>query len=381
MAKFNRIEWLDSVRGFAVCGILLVNIAGFGYSADTPKLYLSAAGEALFLGTEGTMRALFCLLFGLGFQQMIVSKLTVGAYMRRLCGLALLGLFNMYALAWPGDILFTYALCGLILILLRNTGSFTKIYIAIFGTVLIGVLARLLILAVTEASSPDFLQEEMGYDHSLRYGTYWANILWSAQFWPWANSIVIVFDSIFLMILGGGLYQYLSVATKATNQQLVLSGTIFAFIGLSIKLTQNYAFPLTDYGLDGQYIYSQFSYDLGRTTLGLGYAMIIIYLSRNFCVGRLLAPIGRMALSNYLIQSFVCLFIFAGFGLGLYDQLTGLQIIGVALSILSLQLVYSNLWLRWVPFGPFEYLLRAFTHLSWRPKRKVQEAQEPDVSE
>lgn len=132
----ERIRTLDVIRGFALCGILLMNIVGFGLPVETvfPKLFTQPVDninfktfEFLASVCEGTMRALFSMLFGAGILLYTAKKedtsngyTIADFYYRRLLWLILFGLINAYVLLWHGDILFAYGVCGLFLFPFRK---------------------------------------------------------------------------------------------------------------------------------------------------------------------------------------------------------------------------------------------------------------------
>ena len=92
-------------------------------------------------------------------------------------------------------------------------------------------------------------------------------------------------------------------------------------------------------------------------------------------VAAFLAPAGRMALSNYLLQSLVCSFIFTGFGFGLVGRLVPGAACALAVGIFAVQLVASRWWMSIHAYGPLEWLLRAITIAAWPAMRKKAVAQ------
>src|SRR5690606_7607579 len=155
----------------------------------------------------------------------------------------------------------------------------------------------------------------------------------------------------------------------------VLTGTAprrtyawMAFAGYTLGLTINgfemVSFERADFSVDAL-VSSYLTYDLGRLTMTLGHigAITLIY-----CYGalpktrRVLGAVGRMALTNYLSHSVICLFVFTGAGLALYGQLERYELYYVVLAIWSVQLVWSPLWLKHFRFGPAEWVWRKLTY-------------------
>ena len=147
----DRINSLDIIRGFAVLGILLMNITGFGLPWAYADPTISGGSEGLNLKVwimnglffEGTMRGLFTLLYGAGvilltdrLQKREAGIETADIYYRRVLWLLLFGLFHAYILLWDGEILYHYALFGLMLFPFRNTKPKTLVILAV---VLMGV--------------------------------------------------------------------------------------------------------------------------------------------------------------------------------------------------------------------------------------------------
>ena len=133
VSEANRIETLDVLRGFALLGILVINITAFGLSNaayTAPALINNSMADTLVWGiseltTEGSMRTLFSILFGAGVV-LFLGREDSGRgrlHYKRTFWLLLFGLFNSYILLWPGDILFTYALAGFILYFFRNVSG------------------------------------------------------------------------------------------------------------------------------------------------------------------------------------------------------------------------------------------------------------------
>jgi uncharacterized protein len=136
VAQADRIKTIDMIRGFALLGILLMNIPGFGFNWDgwyrvlhgphNTKDYYTMA--TIFSFFDGTMRGLFSMLFGAGMILFTQNKkeLPDGPsvaefYYRRLLWLVLFGMFNAFILLWFGDILYFYGMCGMVLFLFRKT--------------------------------------------------------------------------------------------------------------------------------------------------------------------------------------------------------------------------------------------------------------------
>ncbi len=163
-------------------------------------------------------------------------------------------------------------------------------------------------------------------------------------------------------------YLTLEVPTRKYVWMLIL--------GYGIGIPLNYWEALTIYQADFSamaQISGTFTYDIGRLSLALGHlALILLFCKAPFgaFIKSTLAATGRMALTNYLMQSIICGFIFYGFGFGLYGTLFGYEIFYVVAGIWALQLIWSPIWLKYYRFGPFEWLWRSLTYMQQQPMRR-----------
>ena len=157
--EINRIESLDVLRGFALLGILLLNILGFGLVSAAlldPSIYLSPVGGIDFtvwafveLTSEGAMRTLFSILFGAGVVLFVTGSTAKSGWLhyRRNFWLLVFGLINIYIFLWPGDILLTYALSSFVLWFIRNWKARNLLILASF-LILIGSLQNLSLIHI-----------------------------------------------------------------------------------------------------------------------------------------------------------------------------------------------------------------------------------------
>jgi uncharacterized protein len=119
-------------------------------------------------------------------------------------------------------------------------------------------------------------------------------------------------------------------------------------------------------------------YQERRLLQALGHLSLIMLLYKNNVFGFLwkwLSKVGQMAFTNYLMQSIICVTIFYGFGFGVFGTLERYQWYIVVASVWVFQIIFSNVWLRYFRFGPFEWLWRSITYWKKQPmKKKTQEA-------
>ncbi|MGQ5261401.1 DUF418 domain-containing protein [Micromonospora sp. ZYX-F-536] len=367
----SRINDIDALRGVALLLILLVNIAFFasGYAfhlvADPAHNWfdrmISTLVELLF-----AMKAylLFSFLFGYSFTLQIESAARRGVpflprFLRRLSGLFLLGIVHA-VLLFQGDILTTYALLGLLLLAARRMSPRTALTAAacVVGAVafLIGVAAVLGATLVPDsaaaveagARSTAALQGDLGDVVVEHLRSLPAALGGLAVQGPLAFSA-------FLVGLAAGKQRMLAEVPahlpllrriEAVGYPVGLAGaTLFAVGGGTSNLT----------GLMVSVITAPF--------LAAAYAATMLRLfHRRRRVADVLAPVGRMALTNYLGQSLACVVIFTGVGFGLAGHTAPAQVLLVALALFAVQLAASAWWLRRFRYGPAEWVLRGWTN-------------------
>ena len=414
----ERIETLDVVRGFALHGILLMNILVFGlpfraYTDPTVDGAVSGLDFGVYftveLFAEGAMRALFSMLFGAGVVLLTggAKPKPAGIYYRRQLLLLAFGLFNAFVLLWMGDILVLYALAGLLLYFVRDWSPKRLFvlaavlfgYLATFYTVMFLVLAYLPeqaqglqarldagaalsaaeqeILAVwaeLEASfrpPPDILAREAlkfqgGYLESFR-----ANALDVLGLYA-AFPLFHIWDALACMVLGMALYK--TGVLQGTRSPRFFVG--LAVAGFAVGLAVN-GFELamkTGSGFALRWVSgaSTITYDIGRVGMAAGFlGLIALACVRGWFapVRRALAAVGRMALTNYLLQSVIGLIVFHAGGFALWNELPRHQLYLVVCGEWIALTVLSVWWLRRFRFGPMEWLWRALTYGRMQPMR------------
>ncbi len=399
----ERIQVLDVLRGLAIFGILLVNIPFFA----GPTIYDQGAGIVRFAAwydrlatwlirflAEGKFYTLFSFLFGLGlFVQMTRAEARgtafVPLYIRRLLVLLLIGLVHAF-LIWSGDILVTYALLGFPLLLFRKRAPKTLLRWAValmFLPLLFYGLSTLAVVAAN-ASPQGATQIERSFraavtsnearaEQSIRafgrgdfpdiMAQRVQDTLLGYTFLPFAAPSVL---AMFLL----GLYAGRRGVFVDVAGHLALIRRVLAW-GLGLGLAGNliYAFgqELTNRAVPSPLgLLTQAGHTFGAPALCLGYAAAVTLLMQDESWRRRLMPlasVGRMALSNYLLQSLVCTTIFYSYGLGLYGQVGPAPGILLAIVIYLVQIPLSQWWLRRFQFGPMEWLWRSLTYWSRQP--------------
>jgi uncharacterized protein len=412
----ERVQIVDILRGFALFGILFVNMTVFSrpfqaliLPADAAVPWYDRAAEWLihFLG-EGKFYSLFSLLFGLGLT-LLMDRIEarggrfVPLYLRRL--LVLLGIGAIHAfLIWVGDILIMYALIGLLLILFRKARPRTLL---IWAVVLLAIplLFTIASTALVEwvrsvpeaAAQVDQVFAEVGAGFSAdverAYNVYptgnFAEITRQRAYdytsMGLGSFLVMGFNVLAMFLIGvyfgkRQIFQNLE-ANRPLFRKLLLWGLVLGLAGNAIYATL--IMPISRYESSWTLALATVAQGIGAPMLCLAYVSIFALLAGTPIWGKrisVLAPAGQMALTNYLTQSIVCTLIFYGYGLGLFGKVGMALGIGLTIVIYLLQIPFSHWWMRHFKYGPAEWLWRSLTYLKPQPMRRITEVQ-PMVTE
>lgn len=432
VARGARIDALDILRGVAVLGILLMNIPEMGLRFEWGKPPLPVAANADWIayviqdvGFAGTMRGLFTLLFGAGMVIMLhradLERETAArqAYYTRCFALMLLGVVNFAVFLWPGEILFCYGVCGLALPLFRKaptrmllTGAAAMLAVMTIG-ISVPALKSVETLRQVEAAAaaraagktPTKEQKEALEKREARIKerlspetrakerekrTHLGSLLsWSAQQWNTFNldlnegSHLWLLESLGFMLLGVALFQtgVLSGERPTSFYWTLLVGGLAVGLALRGGLdTLKWRAGFLPTSLTGPL--EPLTYELGRlsmTLAWLGGLSLLIKARLLGALGGVLAAVGRMALTNYILQSVVTSVLF--YGLGFYDRFGFAQLMGIAALIWVGQSIFSVLWLKVFEMGPAEWLLRSLTYGAWRSMRRPATVLAPQPAE
>ncbi len=390
--KVTRIADVDALRGFALLGILQVNIMAFAsvfYGLPTGEPEQSFGFNDLvhvFISTIFEMKfyLLFSFLFGYSVTLQMQSAVRAGEsfvprFLRRQAGLWVIGLLHA-VLLFHGDILSTYAILGVVLLLWRNSADRTLLKSAIWLISITAILwASLGVLQwmVGEVQDPaqDLLNAQYAYTaYTGSFGSVIMQHLNELKL-MWLILLLIQAPCALAMFLLGflaGKHQFLA---QPDQYRPYLKPAIKA--GLFIGLPASLITALTALLSTGTY-WEIFGLALSLVTAPFLTFGIIALMLKFFGTERglfwrdALAPAGRMALSNYLLQSLICGFIFYGYGLALIDQTTAIGNVLIGVLIFAFQLCFSHWWMKHYYYGPLEWLLRALTIGRWPDlKRKA----------
>ncbi len=397
----ERIEAIDILRGVAILGILILNMGLFSMPEDAPvrELAPNAVDRAvetliLFFAQE-KFKTLFSFLFGLGLAVQMMRAEARGArflplYVRRLCVLFLIGIAHSLLL-WDGDILHDYAELAVVLLVFRHrslktvlgwAGVFLCIPVLFYGITTYYSTTR-------EAPSPllTWISYETGYEpgaeaqditedagRTYSRGTYAEMVALRARqlprdMSPDSDDAYVI--GIFLLGLYAGRRKiFHDIAAPRPFIERVQRW------GLAIGVAGNAAFVA---GGSFDPPPTSTKANLGRMCLIAGapamafaYASTIVLLAQRESWRRRLAPlaaVGRMALSNYLLQSLICTTIFYSYGLALFGKVRPSLGLLLTIAIFLIQVPLSVWWLRRFRFGPIEWMWRSLTYWERQPMR------------
>jgi len=402
----ERIQIVDILRGFALFGILFVNMTIFSHpmqaivlpSDPALPLHDRAALWLIHALGEGKFYALFSLLFGLGLtlqMERIEGRggRFVPLYVRRL--LVLLGIGIVHAfLIWMGDILILYALLGFLLILFRKARPRTLliwvvVLIALpllFSAALTGLISWAGTIPEAAAQiEQSFAEAEASFvtDLERAYRVYadgdFAAI--TAQrvrdyfSMGMAGFVVMGFNVMAMFLLGvyfgkRGIFKNLE-EHRGLFRKLLLWGLLMGLTGNLLYATL--VMPISRVYQTWTLWLATTGQAVGAPLLMLAYVSALCLLALSPAWGKrlqVLAPVGQMALSNYLTQSIVCTLIFYGYGLGLFGKVGHAAGIALTFVIYLLQIPLSHWWMKRFYYGPAEWLWRSLTYLKPQPMKR-----------
>lgn len=414
-APNERIEAIDTIRGVALLGILIINILAFGLplrAVFDPTVDGSTTGvdfAAYFVMGfvfEGAMRALFSMLFGAGVAMVAASGKGAGIHYRRQLLLLGFGLIDAFVLLWTGDILVPYALAGMVLYFARNWRPRSLLIAAgvAFAYLVIVYSAFFLVLTVLPQQAEavqvqlDAGESVSAADHAvlnewreleasidptprllererLKFqGTYWQSVVANAaeviELYVLALPYFIIWDAMACMLLGMALYK-LGFLTGQRSQRFYVVTAILGFgVGLAVngfEMAMKIASDYADEWVSGASVPSN---DLGRVTMALGFVSVVMIASARGYLARLrrgLAAAGRMALSNYILQSIIGIVLFHDMGFGLWNELARHELYYVVFGQWVVMIAFSVWWLGQFRFGPLEWVWRTLTYGSRQP--------------
>ncbi|WP_223820873.1 DUF418 domain-containing protein [Bacillus sp. S3] len=328
----TRIDTLDYLRGFALLGIILVNVLPLlSVKLPSPHTMEASYWRLLYLFVEGRFYTIFTFLFGVGFYIFITRANIKGRngyilFLRRMAALFIIGLVHVQF--HPGEALTVYAICGLFILPFYKAN---KVVNLVFGTVMLIVLG----------------------------------------FFSFKLFMVIP-----LMLLGiaAGQFQVFERLSKIRNKVILFTSIMFALSVPGLIYQYQFAPASIGYGSEADLQAVQRFLSIGITigpVISAFYVGLLVFLLQSSFFQKVLSPLksyGRMALTNYISQT--ALLFLAGNTLNLFNKITYIQSLYLCITIYIIQLFFSVMWLRFFRYGPVEWIWRIVTYFEIPPLRK-----------
>lgn len=384
----KRLETLDGLRGLAVMGILLMNIAAFALPEAAyfnPLAYGRAGPAALtlwaaqFVLIDGKMRALFSLLFGASLLLVLENARARDddaerAHFRRMQWLLLFGLIHFY-LIWHGDILTLYAVIGCVAWFFSEMSvrRLTLWALGLFGLQLLIFVSLMPLALETAPGSSGWrdLQNSFGIpgaDHIAReiaiyrsgYGTILLHRVRDMGWLPLAQIAMVGVETLALMLCGMAALR--SGFLDGSWARRAYARAALIGYGIGVPLSALVAWLCWRSGFDARMMFAA-AMPLGlpaRPFMLLGHASLaMLWLTGGSSILRVrVAAVGRSAFTNYLGTSLLMTALFYGYGCGLFGRLDRVALLGIVIGAWAVMLAWSKPWLDRFAYGPMEWLWR-----------------------
>ncbi len=396
-SKKQRIIAIDALRGFAMLGILLMNIQSFanidaGYFNPTVVGNTEGINKIIWIivhtVADQKFMTIFSILFGAGivlFSENLEKKAAdpTPVFYKRTLWLVIFGLIHAY-IFWHGDILVSYGLSAFLVYWLRkwsikNLLITSVIMLSFMSFSLFAIGLSIDYMPANEVQkmeldwrpSPKTIAKEI---NDFRGGWLKQMPHRSSSSFELQSGIIIVFWRIGgLMVLGMALFKMGVLTAKRSNKFYVIMAIIGLGLGFAMVLNGVYLAFLNNWDMQyTEFLNHGWNY-WGSVLLALGYIALIMLLSKNKNWDKItntLANVGKTAFSNYILQTIIGTFIFYGSGLGYFAKINIVGQMIIVLFIWAFQLIISRLWLKYFNYGLLEWIWRGLTYGKFQTLRK-----------
>jgi uncharacterized protein len=424
LARRDRIDVLDILRGVAILGIFYMNIPFMGNSGsmqdnDIRSIGWSGADQTVWsivsIVAEGTQRGLLEMLFGAGMMVLAARAMepdgpvaVADLYLRRNLWLLAFGLFDVFVLGWVGDILHTYAIAALFLFPFRTLKPRTLvalglIYPLVLAAASVGeyvargdLIAKVEVIHGKQAAKQPLTgentktladwqkkldrfkvdtEEKKDIDAEAtahKPGTGVADYLGPAvAFWLKLLSEFTQFfwvvEAFATMLIGVALWKWRFIQGGRSARFYLV--TMLAAYGFGITARAVGVAEIMTFSPIPKTIWM--TGEFARLAVTLGHVALINLAVKSVAGAGLFSPFkaaGRMAFSLYFMQQIIGLWIlFAPFGFGLWGKYSHAGLAAIATAVIVGQIVFANIWMRFFVAGPFEWLWRSLAYVRWQP--------------
>jgi uncharacterized protein len=370
----------DVLRGFALLGILLVNIQFMALSSEfgargvwVQGIANSIAAFILFAVFQGKFYLIFSFLFGYSAGYIVrKQRANRPRWIKRCIVLMMLGVLH-FSLLWHGDIIFLYGLFGLLLVpfLFRTEKTlsvWSYVLYGVFTVLLLGLATALIIDERVVTPTLPAAMPEATLDGVLRGGSYLDSIAPRIEMWMYGISGGLLLQggfvfAAFLMGLRLARTQFLSLVVDAPqNNRMIRRGLVF---GLPLQILAAAIFMQNEYTAqpsEAVFLAAIAVTFVAAPLLSMAYIGIMRKLvAERPAVVAWLAPAGRMSLTMYISQSVVTSLIFGPWGLGLFQEVAMWLVMLIAILVWLVLIAVAQIWLRTFTQGPLEWCVHAIT--------------------
>ena len=415
----ERIPTIDVVRGVALMGILLMNIASFSgpwemyinpLSVGNHRTYNLIAWTLRWVLFEGKMRAAFSMLFGAGVillterAEQRGAKNVADIFLRRNMWLVLFGVLHFYFI-WVGDILYYYGLTALLFLYPCRKVRYRNLMIAGLLVLALGVSADIYFAMdgvrshraaqaalalqssgkkLTQAQQDAIKKLNESNEHRKKVhdddlkamrGSWLDALMWRAHWGPRIQATSYYKfgfpDVLGMMLIGMALYRMGFLTGALSYRTYAWTIAVGFLISLPINGFEAWGFIRNNFQPDNPW---WVLYQLGRLTGAIANVALVVLVAKagvfTWLTSRI-AAVGQTALSNYLFTSISCTILFNGYGFGLYAKLEYYQLYAIVAGVWACNLLLSPIWLRHFQFGPIEWVWRSLTYWKLQPMRRT----------
>jgi uncharacterized protein len=411
----ERIPSLDYLRGIAVLGILFINIESFVYENPwssyqygfQTSLDINTRFWVYFL-TQGKFYNMFALLFGVGFvifleriEMKNIGLKGIDIYTRRLLWLFVFGVIHAYFI-WNGDVLYHYAICGLLLLPFRSIKNkyiiFTIIFLASFSIIKSYTSSSERLKTYNEYNKAIQISQTERTDEQSKKITSWEKryskkvasmnsaenpkpTYWEGLKKSYSHATVhqgefyyqsLLFSTLIIMLLGIVLYREGIFYDFTVWKHYWLISILVLVVGLSINYFRFYHWTFEDHKPVIN-IWQSMMFTFPKEILGFGYVLVLNGLYQKYLKNnkiKIISKVGRTALSNYILQSIILGFIFYGYGFGMFNEFSRFELLPIVGIIWLIQIALTLIWLKYNKQGPLERLWRKLTYTSFQQIKK-----------